>query len=124
VKLLLDQNRSHRLATMLGSIGYDTVHVSKIGLSSAEDAEILSFAAESGRILVSADTDFGALLALREVTAPSVILFRTRSQRSAEAQFKLLRDLLPLFEQDLAMGSVLVVADDRVRVRRLPLLGN
>jgi len=109
---------------MLGSIGYDAVHVSKIGLSSAEDAEILSFAAESGRILVSADTDFGALLALREVTAPSVILFRTRSQRSAEAQFKLLRDLLPLFEQDLAMGSVLVVADDRVRVRRLPLLGN
>ena len=124
MKLLLDQNRSHRLATMLGSIGYDAVHVSKIGLSSAEDAEILSFAAESGRILVSADTDFGALLALREVTAPSVILFRTRSQRSAEAQFKLLRDLLPLFEQDLAMGSVLVVADDRVRVRRLPLLGN
>lgn len=108
---------------MLNAIGHDAVHVSEFGLSSAEDAEILSFAADSRRILVSADTDFGALLALREATAPSVILFRTRSQRSTEAQFTLLRDLLPLFAQDLSIGSVLVVADDRVRVRRLPLLG-
>jgi len=123
VKLLLDQNRSHRLAKLLTSIGHDAVHGAELGLSSAEDAEILTVAAKSDRVLVSADTDFAALLALREATKPSVILFRTRSQRSAEDQFNLLRELLPMFDQDLAIGSVLVVADDRVRVRRLPLLG-
>jgi predicted nuclease of predicted toxin-antitoxin system len=124
VKLLLDQNRSWRLASLLTSIGYDALHVNELGLSTASDDAVLAAAEQSGRILISADTDFAALLALREATQPSVVLFRTRLRRTAQDQFNLLEDLLPMFEEDLAVGSVLVISDENVRVRRLPLLGD
>jgi len=123
VKFLLDQNRSWRLAEMLKSLGHDAIHVSQLGLSSSDDSDVLAVAELQGRVLISADTDFTALLALRAAHQPSVILFRSRSGRSAEQQFVLLRELLPLFEEDLAVGSVIVITDDRVRARRLPLLG-
>jgi predicted nuclease of predicted toxin-antitoxin system len=109
---------------MLNSVGYDAIHVGELGLSSAEDADILAIAQASNRVLVSADTDFAALLALRGANSPSVILFRTKSRRSAQQQFVLLRDLLPLFEKDLMSGSILVISENRVRVRRLPLLAD
>jgi len=124
VKLLLDQNRSWRLASLLTSIGCDALHVNELGLSTASDDAVLAAAEQSGRILISADTDFAALLALREATQPSVVLFRTRLRSTAQDQFNLLEDLLPMFKEDLAVGSVLVISDENVRVRRLPLLGD
>lgn len=124
MKFLLDQNLSHDLVAMLNSLGHDTIHVSELGLASAEDDLILATAKAEGRILVSADTDFGALLALSNDREPSVILFRTRLNRRVREQFTLLVDLLPLFEEDLSTGCVVVISDETVRVRRLPLLGD
>ena len=107
---------------MLVAVGYDAVHVSDLGLSTATDDAVLTFAEQTGRILISADTDFAALLALREKRQPSVVLFRTRALRATHEQFNVLMDLLPMFEDELVIGSVLVISDENVRVRRLPLL--
>jgi hypothetical protein len=42
-------------------------------------AHLFKLAAVEARTIVSADTDFGVLLALRRQTRPSVVLFRGRA---------------------------------------------
>jgi len=70
--------------------------------------------------LVSADTDFGELLATGKALGPSFVLFR-RSRRVAEEQIAVLLANLADVEGDLQAGAVVVLAEDRIRVRRLPL---
>lgn len=83
---------------------------------------VLDEARRQRRVVISADTDFGALIALRNSTRPSVILFRARTLRSASEQFEVLRELIKTFEHDLAGGCILIIGDENVRVRQLPLL--
>jgi predicted nuclease of predicted toxin-antitoxin system len=122
VKFLIDQNRSPRLAELLRHAGHDAVHTLEIGLAEAEDATLLALAAGQGRVVVSGDTDFGALLALLRRRSPSVILFRSRNTPQASDQARMILDHLDDLTADLDEGAVVVIADDRIRVRRLPLL--
>lgn len=122
MRFLVDQNRSPRLAGLLRDAGHDAVHTLEVGLEEAEDDELLLLAAEHQRVVVSGDTDFGALLALAHRRTPSVILFRARHLPRAEDQAAIILGHLGELAGDLVHGAVVVVTDDRIRVRRLPLL--
>jgi len=58
VRLLFDQNLSHKLATALGDIFPDSLHVREIGLVAGEDADIWRYAQEHSLVIVSKDSDF------------------------------------------------------------------
>lgn len=60
MRLLLDANLSLRLVGVLVGVGWDVVHVRKLGVQAAHDEVVLRAAWDSDRILVSADTDVGA----------------------------------------------------------------
>jgi predicted nuclease of predicted toxin-antitoxin system len=71
VRLLLDQNLSHRLLDLLADLYPGSHHVRDLGLAAADD-EVWSYAAREGLAIVSKDTDLvafdqdaqGAFLAL------------------------------------------------------------
>lgn len=90
-------------------------------MQASPDEEIFELAGSEDRVLVSADTDFGTILALRRSARPSVIIFRRTSGRRPEAQAKLLLDRLPDIQEVLNQGSVVVIEETRLRVRRLPI---
>ena len=72
-------------------------------------------------IVVSADTDFGAILANQATSHPSFVLFRDPNLLIASDYAAMLVPALTVLEPDLISGCVAVFRKGRLRVRRLPL---
>jgi predicted nuclease of predicted toxin-antitoxin system len=102
-------------------LGHDAVHVRERGFARASDEVVQALARDESRIVVSADTDFGVLLARSLSSSPSFILFRGEITRDPGEQVRLLALNLPSLEADLNAGCVAVFVEDRIRIRRLPL---
>ncbi len=69
------------------------------------------------RILISADTDFGELLAESGATVPSVILLRRERNRTAANQATLLLATLGTVATEPESGAIVVLEATRLRVR-------
>jgi predicted nuclease of predicted toxin-antitoxin system len=123
LKFLIDNALSPLLAEHLRQAGHDAVHVRDFGLQAAGDEEILERAKSDGRIMISADTDFGTLLALRAERQPSLILFRQTGNRRPSAQAMTVLANLPAIESQLESGCVVVLEETRLRLRPLPIGG-
>ena len=123
MKLLLDQGLPLSAAALLCDAGIDTIHVSEVEMSEAEDADIIQRARDEGRIVATLDADFHTLLALDVASTPSVIRIRIERLR-AKALTNLLLMVIAECEEDLEQGAAVTVEPSRIRVRRLPLVPN
>ena len=101
LKFLIDNALSPIFSKQLRTYGYDAIHVRDIDMQTCSDEEIFERAQKEKRIIVSADTDFGTILTLRNEQFPSVIIFRRTKNRKPIEQVILLMANLEEIESAL-----------------------
>jgi predicted nuclease of predicted toxin-antitoxin system len=74
-------------------------------MASDDDDSIFDRAALEGRILISADTDFGTILASRKAERPSIVLFRRSAQRRPYEQVSTLLSNLNRISPELTPAA-------------------
>lgn len=120
MKVLLDESLSQRLCDPLVKAGHDAVHVGDLDLLSEPDEVIMQAARDSDRVLISADTDFGTLLAFSGDEWPSVLLLRGRG-RTKPDRVSLIVEALTAAQAELEDGAIVVLDGNRLRIRVLPI---
>ena len=121
MRFLVDNALSPAVTEGLRRAGHDAAHVRDYGMAAEDDEVIFDRAAQEDRILISADTDFGTILALRKTPKPSVILFRLSTHHHPDHQMRLLLANLTDLSVDLERGCIAVFEDTRIRLRPLPI---
>ena len=121
MRFLIDNALSPVVAEGLRQANHDAIHVRDLGLAAADDETIVEHADRDQRVIVSADTDFGTILAMRNAASPSVILFRGATPRNPIGHVKLLIANLAAIAPSIERGAVVVLEPQRIRVRSLPM---
>lgn len=121
MKLLIDANPSPKILDPLREAGFEVGHVVDVGLLTSSDDDIFDHAARHGFVVVTADSDFPMMLAVRSAAAPSVVHLRHVAELRTEDQASLLLANLPLISDDLERGAVVSQSPDRLAVRDLPV---
>ena len=96
------------------------MHTGDVGLARATDEQVLERAKLDGRVVVTLDADFHAILARTGVSAPSVVRVRVEGL-GALALAQLVATIVDSIADDLTFGAVATSDGAHVRVRRLPL---
>jgi predicted nuclease of predicted toxin-antitoxin system len=121
MKFLIDNALSPQIAIGLVEAGYDAIHVRDLNMGTSPDIDIFNIAIAQQRTIISADTDFGTLLALRAERFPSVILFRRGISHIPQTQLSILLLNLPNISELLEQGSIIIFDKNRIRTRTLPI---
>ncbi len=120
MRILVDMNLSPRWAEVLAGNGFEVVHWSAVGDPRAPDRVIMEWARDHGYLVFTHDLDFGSILAVTKASGPSVVQLRTPDplpERIGPAVAETLRR----HEVILAAGALVVIDENRLRVRILPL---
>lgn len=120
MRFLVDMNLSPAIASGFRSMGHDAVHVRDVGLGAASDQAVFGHAAREHRIVVTADLDFGDIVAASGAANVSVLLLRLRDASPTHG-LQRLTTVLPNAGDALAAGAVVLVDETRIRLRTLPI---
>jgi predicted nuclease of predicted toxin-antitoxin system len=120
MKVVLDMNVSPQWVGLLEQRGHEVRHWSKIGLVDDTDKVIMEWARDNGFIAMTNDLDFGEILAVTNLQAPSVIQLRLgRNEPKRVAPF--VGEAIEKCKDELKAGALVSINQNSYRVRLLPL---
>jgi predicted nuclease of predicted toxin-antitoxin system len=116
MKILADVHISPRTVRFLRELGHDAVRVCDVMPASSPDAAIVARADSDGRVILTQDLGFSAIIALSGRAHPSVISLRLSSSR-----IERVNAVLPQIEDAARVGAIVSVEDHQIRCRDLPV---
>jgi predicted nuclease of predicted toxin-antitoxin system len=120
LEFIADMNISPLTVHRLRERGWKIVRVSEIMDARTSDIDILNYAQERNRVIISYDLDFSELLAIYGYDRPSLINLRT-DDISPEYTVQRIVEVVTQLEKELQEGIVASVDDTSVRYRNLPI---
>ena len=120
MKILLDMNLSPIWVATLEDAGFDAIHWSNVGEQDALDSEIMRWALENTYVVFTHDLDFGDILAATNAAAPSVLQIRSQNLHP-DCLGATVVSALRQFREPLEGGALVVVGENKVRTRILPM---
>ncbi len=113
MKLLLDSCVSGTLRTPLQAAGHDVIWTGDWPTDPG-DAEIMAFASQERRILITLDKDFGTLAVLHGHAHAGIIRLVNMSLHDQAA---VCQHVLLTHADDLVAGAIITAEQDRLRIR-------
>jgi len=120
MRLLLDQGLPRSSAEILRNKGWDIQHTGEIGMSRATDRQILEYARDEQRIVITLDSDFHAILAVENLNSPSVVRIRQEGLRGLELA-ELVEKIWSKIGKQLENGAMATITEKAIRIRKIPL---
>jgi predicted nuclease of predicted toxin-antitoxin system len=115
MKFLIDVCAGRMLGEWLISIGHNVLFVtdkdSKMG-----DEDILDWANNEDRILITLDKDFGYHIFFVGLKHKGIIRLPNVPR---EVRIKLMKNILKKYSKDLENNAIITVAENRIRIRRI-----
>lgn len=106
MRLLFDENLSHRLVARLAHVYPGSHHVRDLGLESASDRAVAQFAADHGLVVVTKDHDFDDIALL--VPAARVLRLDVGNTTTGEIE-QVLRRAAPALDAAFAAARLVAV---------------
>ncbi len=120
MKLVIDMNLGPAWVPFLAERGHEAAHWSNVGDPRAADEEIVAWARAHEAVILTADLDFSAILALTGASGPSVVLLRVQDTLP-EATGDLVALQLSQHAAAIAAGAIVTINTATARVRVLPV---
>jgi predicted nuclease of predicted toxin-antitoxin system len=122
MRFLVDNPISPKVAEALRKSGQDAVHVQDYRMQADDDVKIVDRASKEDRVIITADTDFGLIMARRRTRKPSNILFHHSFSHHPSDQATTLISNLTRLASAQEQGSLIVLEERRIRIRSLPIV--
>ena len=119
-KILLDQGLPRSAVKILRDKGWDVLHTGDIGLGRATDREILDYARNESRVVITLDSDFHAILAVENAASPSVIRIRREGLRGPKLS-ELIMKTWHKIQNIIKEGAMVTITENAIRIRKIPL---
>ena len=116
MRFVLDQSADAGLAPHLQALGHDATRIAKEYPHGLPDTRVLAIAHSEGRVLITADLDFGDLIFHQRRLHAGVMLFRLGDFAALALWIARLDHVLAQYSEQL--DQFIVVTRRAVRVRR------
>jgi predicted nuclease of predicted toxin-antitoxin system len=120
MKFLIDANIPLELMHLLKKEGFNSRHISLSDKPDMDDFGIIEMARYQDEIILTHDLDFGAILSVTGQTKPYVIIFRMHNINARVILNKLLQNINDI-KDILETGAIIIIDNDKTRVRKLPI---
>lgn len=115
VRFKIDEDLPGEIAGQLRAAGYDALSVLEQKLLGTKDEALWSIVQQESRCLITADKGFADIRLHPPGTHAGIVLFRL-PRESREGYISLVRYILDQFDLASAIGAIVVVSPDSIRV--------